>query len=285
MGSFLCFAVPRSGTNGAIELIIFRIVQGIGGAFLFANGAAIITDAFPENERGQALGINMVSILAGSLIGLIAGGILATYNWRLIFLVSVPIGIFGTVWSYAKSKEVGAIRRNQKLDIWGNATFGVGLTLLLVAVTYGLSPYGNAPTGWGDPWVIGCLVGGTALLLGFIFIETKTVDPMFRLDLFKNRQFAASNFAGLLSAISRGGVQTYVDHTPAGHLASPPRLQLRFHAVLVRDLPRPDARGVRHHGADRGAVFRQTRRQAVCDDRDGNLGSQSDRSFASAVQL
>ncbi len=207
VGSFLCFAVPSSGTNGAIELIIFRIVQGIGGAFLFANGAAIITDAFPENERGQALGINMVSILAGSLIGLIAGGILATYNWRLIFLVSVPIGIFGTVWSYAKLKEVGAIRRNQKLDIWGNATFGVGLTLLLVAVTYGLSPYGNAPTGWGDPWVIGCLVGGTALLLGFIFIETKTVDPMFRLDLFKNRQFAASNFAGLLSAISRGGVQ------------------------------------------------------------------------------
>jgi MFS family permease len=207
IGSFLCFAVPSTGTTGAIELIIFRIIQGIGGAFLFANGAAIITDAFPENERGQALGINMVSVLAGSLIGLIAGGVLAYYNWRYIFLVSVPVGIFGTVWSYSKLKEVGALRRNQKIDVWGNVTFGVGLTLMLLGVTYGLEPYGSASTGWGDPWVETSLLGGAALLVGFIFIESKVKDPMFRLDLFKNRQFAASNFAGLLASISRGGVQ------------------------------------------------------------------------------
>lgn len=207
VGSFLCFAVPSTGALGAEELIVFRIVQGIGGAFLFANGAAIITDAFPENERGQALGINMVSVLAGSLIGLIAGGVLAYYNWRYIFLVSVPVGIFGTVWSYSKLKEVGMIRRNQKIDIWGNTTFGIGLTLLLIAVTYGLMPYGSASTGWGNPWVIGSLIGGAALLLGFIIIETKVQSPMFRLDLFKNRQFAAANFAGLLASISRGGVQ------------------------------------------------------------------------------
>ncbi|MFI5419942.1 MAG: MFS transporter [Nitrososphaerales archaeon] len=207
VGSFLCFAVPSTGTAGAIELIVFRIIQGIGGAFLFANGAAIITDAFPENERGQALGINMVSVLAGSLIGLIGGGVLATFNWRYIFLVSVPVGIFGTIWSYAKLKEVGKIKRNQSLDIWGNVTFGVGLTLLLLAVTYGLVPYGDSPVGWGDPWVIACLAGGTALLVGFVFIESHIPDPMFRLDLFKNRQFAAANFAGLLSSISRGGVQ------------------------------------------------------------------------------
>ena len=207
VGSFLCFAVPNTGPLGAEELIAFRIIQGIGGAFLFANGAAIITDAFPENERGQALGINMVSVLAGSLIGLIAGGVLAYYNWRYIFLVSVPVGIFGTIWSYSKLKEVGMIRRNQKIDIWGNATFGIGLTLILIAVTYGLMPYGSAPTGWGNPWVIASLVSGAALLAGFIFIETKVSNPMFRLDLFKNRQFAASNFAGLLASISRGGVQ------------------------------------------------------------------------------
>ncbi len=207
VGSFLCFAVPNTGTAGAIELIVFRIVQGVGGAFLFANGAAIITDAFPENERGQALGINMVSVLAGSLIGLIGGGILATFNWRYIFLVSVPVGIFGTVWSYTKLKEVGAIKRNQSIDLWGNVTFGVGLTLLLLAVTYGLVPYGGSPVGWGDPWVMACLAGGTALLAAFVFIESRMPDPMFRLDLFKNRQFAAANFAGLLSAISRGGVQ------------------------------------------------------------------------------
>jgi MFS family permease len=188
-------------------LIVSRIVQGIGGAFLFANGAAIITDAFPENERGQALGINMVSVLAGSLIGLIGGGVLATFNWRYIFLVSVPVGIFATIWSYTKLKEFGAIKRNQSIDIWGNVTFGVGLTLLLLAVTYGLVPYGNSPVGWGDPWVIACLAGGTALLIGFVFIESRMADPMFRLALFKNRQFASANFAGLLSAISRGGVQ------------------------------------------------------------------------------
>jgi len=207
VGSFLCFAVPDTGSLGAIELIVFRIVQGIGGAFLFANGAAIITDAFPENERGQALGINMVSVLAGSLVGLIGGGVLATFNWRYIFLVSVPVGIFGTIWSYTKLKEVGMIKRNQSIDVWGNVTFGVGLTLLLLAVTYGLVPYGNSPVGWADPWVIACLVGGTALMLGFVFFESRMPDPMFRLDLFRNRQFAAGNFAGLLSAISRGGVQ------------------------------------------------------------------------------
>ncbi len=207
IGSFLCFATPSTGVLGAEELIFFRIVQGIGGAFLFANGAAIITDAFPENERGQALGINMVSVLAGSLIGLIAGGVLAYYDWRYIFLVSVPVGIFGTVWSYSKLKEIGAIRRNQKIDIWGNSTFGVALTLLLIAVTYGLMPYGSASTGWGNPWVQASLFGGLALMVGFVFIESKVKDPMFRLDLFKNRQFASANFAGLLAAISRGGVQ------------------------------------------------------------------------------
>lgn len=207
IGSFLCFATPSTGTLGATELIFFRIIQGIGGAFLFANGAAIITDAFPENERGQALGINMVSVLAGSLIGLIAGGVLAYYDWRYIFLVSVPVGIFGTVWSYSKLKEIGTIRRNQKIDIWGNTTFGIGLTLILVSVTYGLMPYGTASTGWGNPWVIASLFGGLGLLCGFLFIESRVKDPMFRLDLFKNRQFAAANFAGLLASISRGGVQ------------------------------------------------------------------------------
>ena len=207
IGSFLCFATPNTGALGAEELIFFRIVQGIGGAFLFANGAAIITDAFPENERGQALGINMVSVLAGSLVGLIAGGVLAYYDWRYIFLVSVPVGIFGTVWSYTKLKEVGTIRRNQKIDIWGNVTFGIGLTLILVAVTYGLMPYGTATTGWGDPWVAASMFGGIALMAAFLVIESKVKDPMFRLDLFKNRQFAAANFAGLLASISRGGVQ------------------------------------------------------------------------------
>jgi MFS family permease len=207
VGSVLAYLTPNTGDLGALELIVFRIVQGVGGAFLFANGAAIITDAFPENERGQALGINMVSVLAGSLIGLVMGGVLAYYNWRYIFLVSVPVGVFGTAWSYARLKEVGRINRNQKLDVWGNLTFAVGLTLILVGVTYGLLPYGSSAMGWQDPWVIGALVAGAAMLAAFPFIETRVKYPMFRLDLFKVRMFSLGNFAGFLSAIGRGGVQ------------------------------------------------------------------------------
>jgi EmrB/QacA subfamily drug resistance transporter len=207
VGSTLCYLTPNTGDVGAIELISFRIIQGIGAAFLFANSAAIITDAFPENERGQALGINMVAVLAGSLIGLVGGGVLATYDWRYVFLVSVPVGIFGTFWSYTKLREVGTINRNQKIDVWGNVTFGVGLTLLLIGVTYGLMPYGSSSMGWEDPWVITSLVLGAGLLAAFPLIEQHVEDPMFRLELFKIRAFAAGNFAGLLASIGRGGVQ------------------------------------------------------------------------------
>ncbi len=207
VGSTLCYVTPNTGDMGAIELISFRIVQGVGAAFLFSNSAAIITDAFPENERGQALGINMVAVLAGSLIGLVGGGILATFDWRYVFLVSVPVGIFGTVWSYWKLKEVGTIRRDQHLDLWGNVTFGVGLTLILIGVTYGLMPYGNSSMGWSDPWVITSLAIGASLLAAFPLVETRVVEPMFRLELFKIRMFSAGNFAGLLASIGRGGVQ------------------------------------------------------------------------------
>src|SRR5580700_10414059 len=132
IGSMLGYLTPSIGTAGALELIIFRIVQGVGAAFLFANGTAIITDAFPANERGQALGINMVAVLAGSMLGLTLGGVLASIDWRLIFLVNVPIGVFATAWAFLKLKEIGSIKRNHKIDIWGNLTFGGGLTLIMV---------------------------------------------------------------------------------------------------------------------------------------------------------
>jgi EmrB/QacA subfamily drug resistance transporter len=206
IGSILLSITPSTGNAGAIELIIFRLVQGIGAAFLFSNSGAIITDAFPENERGKALGINQIAFLAGSLIGLILGGVLAVYDWRLVFLVSVPVGIFGTIWSYWKLKEQHVIRKKQKLDIWGNICFGGGLTLILLAITYGLTPYGNSPMGWGNPFVIASFVVGAALLIAFPFVERKVVDPMFRLELFKNRNFAAGNIATFLSSMSRGGV-------------------------------------------------------------------------------
>ena len=170
VGSFLAYLTPNTGDLGAMELIVFRIVQGVGAAFLWSNSAAIVTDAFPANERAQALGINMVAALAGSLLGIIMGGVLATINWRLIFLVSVPVGVFGTAWSYLKLKEVVSVKRHQKLDYWGNVTFALGLILLLVGVTYGLQPYGTSDMGWGSPGVIGALLGGAALLIAFPFI-------------------------------------------------------------------------------------------------------------------
>ena len=210
VGSILLSLTPNKGDAGAMELIIFRLVQGVGAAFIFSNSGAIITDAFPQNERGKALGINQISFLAGSLIGLVLGGVLAVFDWRLVFLVSVPVGVLGTIWSYWKLKEQNVVRRKQKMDIWGNITFGAGLTLILLGMTYGLTPYGSSPMGWGSPWVIASFASGAALLIAFPFIESRVKDPMFNISLFKNRQFASANVATFLSALSRGGVMIMI---------------------------------------------------------------------------
>ena len=206
IGSFLLYLTPNTGHLGAMELILFRVVQGIGAAFLFSNSAAILTDAFPPDERGRALGLNQVAILAGSILGLVIGGVLATYDWRYVFLVSVPFGIAGTIWSHYKLKEIATIRKNQKLDVWGNVTFGAGLISLLISITYGLVPYKNSLMGWSNPWVIAGMATAFVLLAVFPFIETHVQDPMFRLELFKRRIFAAGNVADILAALARGGV-------------------------------------------------------------------------------
>jgi EmrB/QacA subfamily drug resistance transporter len=206
VGSVLLYLTPNTGNLGALELVLFRIVQGIGGAFLFSNSAAIITDAFPSNERGKALGINQLAALSGGFLGLVLGGVLAVYDWRYVFLISVPFGAFGTLWSYWKLRELATIREGQRIDVWGNITFGVGLTVFLIAISYGLLPYGTSTMGWGNPWVIGGLICSAALLVAFPFIETRVQDPMFQLHLFKRRAFAAGNFAAFLASISRGGV-------------------------------------------------------------------------------
>ena len=225
IGSTALFFVPDTGTTGAFEIILFRIVQGIGGAFLMANGAAIITDAFPVNERGKALGINNVVFLAGSLIGLILGGFLAGADlylptvsmpwifipgWRVVFLVSVPIGIFGAFWSYWKLHEIGSINRNQKLDVFGNLLFAGGLTILVISLTYGLVPYGTSEMGWGSPWVIGGIVISLLMLIAFPFWESRVEQPMFKLSLFKIRIFSMGNLAGVLSAVTRGGIMIMI---------------------------------------------------------------------------
>jgi len=206
IGSILLFLTPDKGAAGAIELIVFRLVQAVGASFTFSNSAAILTDAFPPAERGKALGLNMMAFLSGQFIGLVLGGILAYFNWRYVFLVSVPVGILGTIWACVKLRETSLPRRYATIDYWGNATFIAGLTIFLIGITYGLLPYGNDPMGWGNPWVIASVAGGIALLAAFLWIETRVKEPMFRMDLFKNRIFLMANCAGFLSAIARGGV-------------------------------------------------------------------------------
>jgi MFS family permease len=194
------------GSAGALWLIIWRVVQGIGGAFLFANSTAILADAFPANQRGTALGLNSIAVIAGSFLGLILGGLLGPANWHLVFLVSAPIGAFGTVWAYFMLHDLGE-RRHAKMDWWGNILFGVGLIAILVAITYGLQPYGTSSMGWTNPYVLAGLIGGVALLVAFVFVELHVAEPLFRISLFKIRAFAAGNVASLMLAMSRGGMQ------------------------------------------------------------------------------
>ena len=197
---------PLRGQNGALWLIGFRIVQAVGGAMLMANSAAILTDAFPAHQRGMALGVNQISALAGQFLGLVAGGILVTIDWRAVFWINVPFGFVGTIWSYRTLREIGTSKA-ARIDWPGNVTFTCGALALLAAITYGIQPYGGASTGWTNPLVLGLLSGGALLLALFIMIETRVAEPMFQLSLFRIRAFAAGNAAALLTAIARGGLQ------------------------------------------------------------------------------
>ncbi|MEV4515526.1 MFS transporter [Dactylosporangium sp. NPDC049525] len=198
---------PWDGRAGALWLIGWRLVQGVGGAMLMANAAAIITDAFPARQRGTALGVNQVAGLAGSFIGLVLGGVLSVWNWRAIFWVSVVVGVIGTWWAYRNLRETATSRPGVRIDWWGNLTFAVGLTVLLAGITYGIQPYGGHTEGWTNPWVIAGIIGGLALLVVFAVIETRVRQPMFDLGLFRIQAFWAGNAAALLNAIARGGLQ------------------------------------------------------------------------------
>jgi MFS family permease len=181
------------------------VVQAIGGAMLMANSAAIITDAFPAKQRGMALGVNIVSALAGSFIGLVAGGVLAEWDWRSVFWVNIPVGVLGTIWAYRSLHDTG-VRRHAKIDWWGNATFAVGLVLVLISITYGIQPYGGHSMGWTNPLVLGEMGAGLVLLALFVVIELRHEDPMFSLGLFRIRAFTAGSIASLLASLGRGGL-------------------------------------------------------------------------------
>jgi EmrB/QacA subfamily drug resistance transporter len=198
--------VWSTGAAGAMEIIVFRMIQAVGGAMLMANSAAIITDVFPANERGMALGVNQIAALAGSFLGLVLGGILAAIDWRLVFLVNVPIGLFGTVWAYWKLHDTGE-RHEAKIDWLGMGAFAAGLWLVLLGVTNGITPYGTSPMGWGNPSVWTMIVTGLVCLGVFVFIESRVKSPMLDLGLFKIRAFAAGNLAVLLSQVANGGMQ------------------------------------------------------------------------------
>ena len=204
--SILLSVTWMGGTAGALWIIIMRVFQGVGGAFLFANSSAILTDAFPEDERGKAMGINGIAAISGSFIGLILGGVLAPVEWRLVFLVSVPFGLFGTVWAYLKLRDSG-VRIQSRIDWLGNATFAVGLIAVLTGIIYSLLPYGGHSTGWTNPWVLAAIIGGVAVLALFVWIERRVPEPMFRLELFRIRAFTAGAISGLLGALGRGGLQ------------------------------------------------------------------------------
>ena len=197
---------PFSGAHGALWLIGWRILQAVGGSMLMANSAAILTDAFPAEQRGFALGTNQIAGLAGMFIGLVAGGLLAAIDWRAVFWVNVPVGIYGTIWAYLRLRDNGE-RHPARIDWWGNITFAVGLSALLIGVTYGIQPYRGDTMGWTNPEVLAGLIGGVALLVVFCFIETRIAEPMFQLSLFRIRAFTFGNLASLLVSIARGGFQ------------------------------------------------------------------------------
>ncbi|MQL55027.1 MFS transporter [Acidianus ambivalens] len=205
IASALLASITSTGNLGVMEMIIFRLLQGVGGGLLMVNSTAVLTDYFDRRELGKALGLNQVAGLVGGVAGLIIGGILSIYNWRYIFIFSAVVGIIGTIWSALTLKDIQKpIKRS--IDVIGNTLFALGITILLISVTYGLLPYNNQPLGWSNPWVIAGILVSVGVISSFVFIERKVKDPMFDLSLFKNRDFSTSNTANMIASLARQGI-------------------------------------------------------------------------------
>ncbi|WLP88997.1 MFS transporter [Gordonia sp. NB41Y] len=206
IASILLSFDPFHASGAAVWLIAWRLLQALGGSMLTGNSAAILTDAFPADRRGFALGLNQVAALAGQLTGLVLGGLLAAWDWRAVFWVNVPIGLFFTVWAYRKLRDTGE-RHPGRIDWWGNGLFALRLGAILIAITMGLQPYGGHTMGWTSPAVILLLSVGVASLAGFVGVEMRVAEPMVDLDLFRIRAFSAGNIAALCASLAQGGLQ------------------------------------------------------------------------------
>ena len=236
VASILLSIDPYLGSKGALWLIGWRFVQAIGGSMLMANSAAILTDAFPENQRGFALGINQVAGLSGQFIGLVAGGLLAAWDWRAVFWVNVPVGIFGTLWAYWRLREVGT-RSGGRIDWWGNITFAVGLGSILIAVTIGIQPYHGQAMGWTSPEVLALLLGGLALLAAFLVIESNVIDPHVPPQPLPHPCLCRGQRGQLRRPPGSGRAPVHARDLAAGHLVAAARLQLQRDAAVGRHLP------------------------------------------------
>ena len=193
IGSGLC-CVSQTGE----QLIVFRIIQALGAAFIFSNSSAILSDSFPESERGKALGINQISIVVGSVMGLVIGGALTSYlGWRSIFWINIPIGIFATIWAFSKLKELGTIKK-EKIDWLGNLLFAGGLISILLGITFGSFHLLNIFE------ITLFILVGISLLVLFYKNEKKVSFPMMDLSLFKLRLFTSSNIAIFFNSLARG---------------------------------------------------------------------------------
>ncbi len=275
---------PFLGSSGALWLIGWRFLQAIGGSMLMANSAAILTDAFPENQRGFALGINQVAGLSGQFIGLVLGGVLAIWDWRAVFWVNVPVGIFGTLWAYYRLREVGQ-RSRGRMDWWGNVTFAAGLGSLLVAITIGIQPYHGQTMGWTKPEVLALLFGGLALLVAFAMIETKVRDPMFNLSLFRIRAFTRGQCRQFRRPPGPGRAAVHARHLAARDLAAATRIRLQLHSSLGRHLPLAAHGGVPRFGAAVRVPLGPLRRSGIRHDGHVRLRRKFHRSHAAPGQL
>ncbi len=235
------------GSAGAWWLIGMRIGQGVGGAMLFANSSAIVTDAFPAHQRGLALGIYNVAAIAGGFIGLVLGGLLAPIEWHLVFLISVPFGLFGTVWAYMKLEDRG-VRTPAKIDWLGNITFAAGLVLILIGITYGLLPYGHHTMGWTSPVVLSELIGGVVILVVFGMIEAARRPPHVPSHLVPHQGLQCRVHGEFPGCTEPRRSSVHADHLAAGNLAPRARLQLLRDAAVGRDLHDPAHRGIPGRG-------------------------------------